>query len=37
MLMHDYNFWLSLAASSAVMVVFYLAYAALGRKLGLPL
>ena len=37
MLRHDFNFWLSLVVSSAVMVVFYLAYAALGRKLGLPL
>lgn len=31
------NFWLSMAVSAGVMVVFYLGYAALGRKLGLPL
>jgi len=37
MLRHGYNFWLSMAASSGVMVVLFLGYAALGRKLGLPL
>lgn len=37
MLRHGFNFWLSIAVSSGVMVVFYLAYAALGRKLGLPI
>jgi uncharacterized membrane protein len=37
MLRHNFNFWVSMAASSGVMIVFYLAYAALGRKLGLPL
>ncbi len=37
LLRHNFNFWLSMAVSAVVMVVFYLAYAALGRKLGLPL
>ncbi|MEW6144289.1 MAG: DUF3147 family protein [Thermodesulfobacteriota bacterium] len=37
MLRHSFNFWVSMAASSGVMIAFYLAYAALGRKLGLPL
>jgi hypothetical protein len=37
MLRNNFNFWLSIAVSSGVMIVFYLAYAALGRKLGLPL
>jgi hypothetical protein len=34
---HQYNFWLSLGISSSVMIIFYLGYAALGKKLGLPL
>ena len=31
------NFWVSMAVSSAVMIVFYLGYATIGKKLGLPL
>lgn len=31
------NFWVSLAVSSVVMILFYLGYATIGRKLGLPL
>lgn len=37
LLRHGLNFWLSITVSSAVMIAFYIAYAALGRKLGLPL
>jgi len=37
LLRHNYNFWVSMAVSSAVMIVFYLGYATIGRKLGLPL
>lgn len=33
----QYNFWLSLTVSSVVMIVFYLGYATIGKKLGLPL
>lgn len=31
------NFWVSMAVSSGVMIIFYLGYATIGRKLGLPL
>jgi len=37
LLRHNYNFWVSMAVSSAVMIVFYLGYATIGRKIGLPL
>ena len=37
LLRHGHNFWISMIVSSVVMIAFYLAYAALGRKLGLPL
>ena len=37
MLRQQYNFWLSLAVSSVVMIIFYLGYATIGKKLGLPL
>ncbi|MGB2692380.1 MAG: DUF3147 family protein [Thermodesulfobacteriota bacterium] len=37
LLRHQYNFWLSLGISSFVMIVFYLGYATIGKKLGLPL
>jgi hypothetical protein len=37
LLRHNYNFWVSMAVSSAVMIIFYLGYATIGRKLGLPL
>lgn len=37
LLRHHYNFWVSMAVSSAVMIIFYLGYATIGRKLGLPL
>ena len=37
LLKQQYNFWLSLVISSVVMVVFYLGYATIGKKLGLPL
>ncbi len=37
LLKQQYNFWLSLVISSVVMVVFYLGYATVGKKLGLPL
>ncbi len=37
LLRHGLNFWLSLTVSSIVMIAFYFVYAALGRKLGLPL
>jgi len=33
----QYNFWLSMGISSVVMIVIYLGYATVGRKLGLPL
>lgn len=33
----QYNFWLSLGISSVVMIIFYLGYATIGKKLGLPL
>lgn len=31
------NFWVSMAVSSGIMIIFYLGYATIGRKLGLPL
>lgn len=31
------GFWVSMGASAAIMVIFYLGYAAIGKKLGLPL
>lgn len=31
------GFWASMGASAAIMVIFYLGYAAIGKKLGLPL
>ena len=37
LLRHQYNFWLSLGISCTVTIIFYLGYAALGKKLGLPL
>ena len=37
LLKQQYNFWLSLVISSVVMIVFYLGYATIGKKLGLPL
>ena len=37
LLRHGVNFWVSMTVSSAVMIAFYLAYAAVGRKLGLTL
>ena len=37
LLCHQYNFWLSMFISSVVMIVFYLGYATIGKKLGLPL
>jgi len=37
LLRHQYNFWLSIFISSVVMIVFYLGYATIGKKLGLPL
>ena len=37
LLRHQFNFWVSMAVSSAVMILFYLGYATIGRKLGLPL
>ncbi len=37
LLRHQYNFWLSLGVSSVVMIIFYLGYATIGKKLGLPL
>ena len=37
LLRHGYTFWLSMGVSMAAMIVFYLGYAFLGRKLGLPL
>ena len=37
LLRQQFNFWVSMAVSSAVMIIFYLGYATIGRKLGLPL
>lgn len=37
LLRHQFNFWVSLGVSSVVMIIFYLGYATIGRKLGLPL
>lgn len=37
LLRQQVNFWASMAVSSAVMILFYLGYAVVGRKLGLPL
>jgi len=37
LLRQQYNFWFSIVISSVVMIVFYLGYAIIGRKLGLPL
>ena len=37
LLRQQYNFWLSITISSVVMIVFYLGYATIGKKLGLPL
>ena len=37
LLRQQFNFWLSLGISSFVMIVFYLGYATVGKKLGLPL
>lgn len=37
LLRQHYNFWLSLGISTFVMVIFYIGYAAVGKKLGLPL
>lgn len=37
LLRHQFNFWLSIIVSSVVMIAFYIAYAAFGRKIGLPL
>lgn len=37
LLRQQFNFWLSLGISIFVMIVFYLGYATLGKKLGLPL
>ena len=31
------GFWAAMGASAAIMVIFYLGYAAIGKKLGLPL
>ncbi len=37
LLRQQFNFWVSMAVSSVVMILFYLGYATIGRKLGLPL
>ena len=37
LLRHHFNFWVSMGVSSVVMILFYLGYATIGRKLGLPL
>jgi hypothetical protein len=37
LLKHQINFWVSMLISCIIMILFYFAYAALGRKLGLPL
>ncbi|MEQ9619716.1 MAG: DUF3147 family protein [Deltaproteobacteria bacterium] len=37
LLRNGYNFWLSMTVSALVMIAFYAAYAAIGRKIGLPL
>ncbi len=34
---HEINFWLSMVISCSVMIIIYLLYASIGRKLGLPL
>lgn len=31
------GFWAAMGTSAAIMVIFYLGYAAIGKKLGLPL
>ncbi|HEX3036464.1 MAG TPA: DUF3147 family protein [Thermodesulfobacteriota bacterium] len=36
-LRHQFNFWLSMLVSCIIMIALYLAYAAFGRKLGLPI
>ncbi|MCK5709406.1 MAG: DUF3147 family protein [Deltaproteobacteria bacterium] len=37
LLRQQYNFWLSMFISSVVMIAFYLGYATIGKKFGLPL
>jgi len=37
LLRHQINFWASMIISCVVMILFYSLYAALGKKLGLPL
>ena len=37
LLRHQINFWASMLISCVVMILFYSLYAALGKKLGLPL
>ena len=37
MLKNQLGFWLSMVLSSAVMIVFYLAFVFFGKKIGLPL
>lgn len=37
LLKHQLNFWVAMLISCVVMILFYSLYAALGKKLGLPL
>ena len=37
LLRHNYNFWVSMAVSSAVMIIFYLGYATIQQKVEVSL